>query len=510
MHAPRLEKVLAAPRLPSLPTVAMRVIELTERPDVSLKELAQTIQNDQGLSAKVLKTVNSSFYGLPKKCSTINQAMVALGIHAVKTLALGFSLVNMIKDGQGEGFDYADYWRRGVYSGVGARTIASSAKIGVDPEEVFLAGILQDVGMVALFQAFGEEYLSVLRDAGDSHRALAGLEHKALELTHAEVSAELAMRWKLPESLLAPIRFHDRPGSGPNEHVNAIRCLALGNIAAEALADHDMPANLARFRDKASQWFALDAAQSEDLLKRIGVASKELASVLRVDVGSAPPAEEILARASEQLVSISMQTERQAESLAQENAELQRAAVTDSLTGAANRKRFNEAIGETFESARSDVVAGAVSVLFFDADKFKSVNDSHGHQAGDLVLIELAARMRKQFEPQGGIVCRYGGEEFAVILPGKARADAARVADMFRQHQASTPIDISLAGAAVKELNVTVSIGVAGIDPTCLDAFPTAESMVRAADQAVYAAKGSGRNCVRVFNPKPKVIPNAA
>ena len=95
---PVLEEILSCPNLPSLPAVALRVIELTSNVNVSLKELAETIQNDQGLATKILKTVNSSFYGLRQRCSTIDKAIVMLGLSPVKSLALGFSLVESIDD----------------------------------------------------------------------------------------------------------------------------------------------------------------------------------------------------------------------------------------------------------------------------------------------------------------------------------------------------------------------------------------------------------------------------
>ena len=91
MDGQTLEKVLACPRLPSLPAVALRVIELTSDPNVQMRRLAETIQNDQGLATKILRTVNSPFYGLVKKCSPIHQAQLMLGLNGVKTLALGFS-----------------------------------------------------------------------------------------------------------------------------------------------------------------------------------------------------------------------------------------------------------------------------------------------------------------------------------------------------------------------------------------------------------------------------------
>ncbi|MGD9692525.1 MAG: HDOD domain-containing protein [Phycisphaerales bacterium] len=500
MNSATLERVLSAPRIPSLPAVAMKVIDLTEDPNVSLKDIAQTIQNDQGLAAKILRTVNSSFYGLTKKCSTISQAMVALGLNAVKSLALGFSLVSMIKEGEGAEFDYVDYWRRGVYSAVGARVLAARVK-GLDPEEAFLGAILQDVGMIALYQALGRKYLEVIRATGGDHRELCKHEVRQLELQHTEVGAMLAQRWKLPESLVAPIRYHERPTAAPQGHAALVQTVGLANIAADVLTGSGS-ATLQQFYARSEQWLGMSAADADVALKKIGEGARELATLLKVQIGEMSNTEEILARASERLVQMTLQAETAAEELAKKNASLQREAVTDTLTGVANRRRFNEEVSAAFEHAKSS--GGAMSVIFIDADKFKSVNDTHGHQAGDAVLVSIAGALTEHFSPCGALVCRYGGEEFAVILPGADRTEAARVAEEFRSSQAERDIDLTAAGASEPMIRVTVSMGVAGIDPACADAFAHVEQLIRVADQAVYAAKGSGRNCVRVFNPRLK------
>lgn len=507
MNGALLERVLSAPRLPTLPMVAMRVIELTDKKDVSLKELATTIENDQALASKVLKTVNSSFYGLTKKCTTINQAMVSLGMNAVKTLALGFSLVKMIKDSQSEGFDYEDYWQRGVYTGAAARIIATQVR-GVDPDEVFLGGILQDVGMIALYQALEKEYVPILTQSGKDHRSLGRFETKIFEMTHADVGALMAQRWRLPELLISLIKFHERPTSSPLDHTNAVRVVALGNVSADLLVGKEPGQNLRKFQERCSQWYAMGPDESDALLRRIGARGKELATLLKVDIGPTPTTEEILSIANDRMVQISLQAERDAEALALKNASLEREAVTDSLTGAANRRKFNEDSAEAFAETVRD--GSSMAVVFFDADKFKSINDTHGHQAGDAVLVELAMRMSRHFGEEGGLVCRYGGEEFAVVLRGKGRAEAAMIAEKFRAAQAGSPIDVRETGAKVEELTVTVSVGVAALEPQTVHAFGNIEQLVRAADQAVYAAKGSGRNCVRVFNPKPKSSSAAA
>src|SRR5262245_29063791 len=115
--APRaLENVLACPNLPTLPGVAMRVLELTRDPGTSINKIAQVVQNDPALTAKVLKTVNSSYYGLAQPCPSIARAMGILGLNTVKAIVLGFSLVDTTKRaGPDDRFDLAAYWRRAVY-----------------------------------------------------------------------------------------------------------------------------------------------------------------------------------------------------------------------------------------------------------------------------------------------------------------------------------------------------------------------------------------------------------
>ena len=150
MNQDVLDRVLRSPRLPSLPTVALEVINLAQQPDVGFKQIAAVIRQDPALSSKILKTVNSSFYGQVREISTISRAIQVLGLNSVKTMALGFSLVGNLKDSRKWGFDHVEYWRRSLYTATAARILSRHAGI-VQQEEAFLGGgLLQDVGMVAL------------------------------------------------------------------------------------------------------------------------------------------------------------------------------------------------------------------------------------------------------------------------------------------------------------------------------------------------------------------------
>src|SRR3954467_15531595 len=131
------KKIRACPTLPSLPAIAVQVLELAQKPDVDIAEIARVISKDPALSSKILRTVNSSFYARAQHVSTISHALVILGLQSVKTLVLGFSLVTNLAKNKTKGFKHLAYWKRSIFAATGARTIA--AKVGlVQQEEAFL------------------------------------------------------------------------------------------------------------------------------------------------------------------------------------------------------------------------------------------------------------------------------------------------------------------------------------------------------------------------------------
>jgi HD-like signal output (HDOD) protein len=123
-----LDRGLQSPRLPSLPTIALKVLDLAQQPDVDFKDIAETIQHDPGLSTKILKTVNSAFYGQAREIGTVNRTLQVLGLNSVKTLALGFSLVGNLKE-SGKNFDHVAYSRRSLYTATAARMLSRRAGI---------------------------------------------------------------------------------------------------------------------------------------------------------------------------------------------------------------------------------------------------------------------------------------------------------------------------------------------------------------------------------------------
>ncbi|MEO0630627.1 MAG: HDOD domain-containing protein, partial [Planctomycetota bacterium] len=288
-----LEEVLSCPTLPSLPAVAVEVIELTRDPEVKLEQLAATIQNDQGLASKVLRTVNSSYFGLRQKCSTIRQALVVLGLSAVKSLALGFSLVSSVKR-SGDDFDYDTYWRRGLFTAISARSIAKAAGCPFE-DEAFLAGLLQDIGMVAMYESLGPRYAKILEQTGGDHRKLCRFEIADLEMQHPDLGAMMAQRWKLPEELVLPVKYHERPSAGPVGAVgDLVRSVGVGGILAEALLSEEPLPAMRRYREKAKDWFKIDNDTADEILREVSEGTREMAKLFDIDAGEIRDADDLL------------------------------------------------------------------------------------------------------------------------------------------------------------------------------------------------------------------------
>jgi diguanylate cyclase (GGDEF)-like protein len=171
--------------------------------------------------------------------------------------------------------------------------------------------------------------------------------------------------------------------------------------------------------------------------------------------------------------------------LAAKNEILEKLALTDPLTGLANRRAFQEALGA--ELARSVRHGRPASLLFLDLDHFKQVNDDHGHAVGDEVLSGFSAVLRRGCR-RGDLAARVGGEEFAVLLPTTGRVPATLVAERIRRATEAHSLGLTVA------VPVTVSVGVASTEE--LPEAPEAAGLLRRADAALYRAKAEGRNRV--------------
>lgn len=487
MSSQLLNQILRCDRLPSFPAIAVRVIELCSEPDVSVRELGEVLSHDTAMSTKILRTVNSSYYGLRNRVTTVERATAMLGISAVKMLALGFSLVPQLKTLDGAGFDPTIIWRRSLYAAVGAHTIARNARID-HHDEAFIAGLLQDLGVFVMLQTLREKYVEVVKTAIHVHPKLRAAEYRAFELDHTKVGQALAEKWILPEILATVIRFHETPNKVVDEYQSLTRAVALGAKAADCFLSEpeNCSDNLQSYVRSAKAWFRLDQEAALSYLEEIQKGTRELGKLFEIDSQTELSAEELMERANQALVNLSVQTVQHTQTLEAQNRQLSDQAHHDALTGVYNRSGLDQALDTAF--AHAVHTKSHLAVAFMDLDDFKSINDTHGHQAGDSMLRYVASVM-SEFAPENASVGRYGGDEFVMVLPGIDGASAAAIAEKVRTQTCQANVNV-LEGVCV---STTMSIGIAviagfgavGCDP---------EQLVCAADKAMYAAKQAGGN----------------
>src|SRR3954447_25119000 len=278
-----VKKIRACPTLPSLPAIAVQVLELAQKDHVDIAEIARVISKDPALSSKILRIVNSSFYGRANTISTISHALVLLGLQSVKTLVLGFSLVGNLTKTKTKGFKHVTYWRRSIYSATAARLLASKLHI-VQQEECFLGALLMDIGMLVLDQVLGEAYGNAC-DSASSHQQLAEIERKSFGITHAEASGVLAEQWKLPPVLSVPMAHHDQPRDVTDPALKKLTDVVwLSGRCADVFVDDQVADTIAFVRKSFAETFQISEADCDTMMNEISTRTKEVASLFEVNI----------------------------------------------------------------------------------------------------------------------------------------------------------------------------------------------------------------------------------
>jgi putative nucleotidyltransferase with HDIG domain len=196
-------------QLPSWPRAAAQALESLRDEATGADECARCIGHDQALTARVLRLANSAFYGVPGRVASVNSAIQMLGkrtLGAALTAATANTQFNAIGCA---GFDYDSFWRHAVGTAIAAESIARARLF--DDEAAFTAGLLHDIGRLALAAHFPQEAAAVLTLARDSDLPWLEAEHRTLDTDHATIGASIAAYWRFPSPVQAAIASHHRP-----------------------------------------------------------------------------------------------------------------------------------------------------------------------------------------------------------------------------------------------------------------------------------------------------------
>jgi putative nucleotidyltransferase with HDIG domain len=226
MSTPDLNRIIRQIEdLPTLPRTVLKITALVNNPKSSAKDLARIITDDQVLTARLLKLVNSSFYGFPQRISTVTGAIVLLGFDAIRNLLLTTSVFDMFSNNKKlSKFNQEKFWDHSLGCAVGAKVIGNVLRHD-KIEELFVAGLLHDIGKIVEMMFLPKQFSKIADYAKDNHTLMRTAEEDILGYNHAKIGKLLGERWNLPPKLISIIAHHHQPS-------------AAGHFAMEAAIVH--------------------------------------------------------------------------------------------------------------------------------------------------------------------------------------------------------------------------------------------------------------------------------
>lgn len=218
--------------LPTLPEVATRLARMIHAPGVSAAEIGRLISEDPALTARVLRVVNSAYYGFPRQIDDVTHAIIILGFNKVRDIVLTTAVVNAFPAGRGR-FEFAAFWRHSMATAIAAESIGRVLG-AASREDAFSAGLLHDIGKLLLAACFADPYGKVLERAEKNGMLLRQAEMDMLGFDHAAVGKRLADRWGFSEKLREVIDRHHEPATAP-QHRELASLVHVADIFARAL-----------------------------------------------------------------------------------------------------------------------------------------------------------------------------------------------------------------------------------------------------------------------------------
>lgn len=254
----RIEQYIA--RMPSLPVTVTRVMEICNSPATSPHDLNRVIALDPVLTGQVLKLVNSAYYGLRNKITSLPRAIIMLGMNTIKNLVVSSAVLNTLSGyDSDQALDMDRFWLHSLSAAVAARWLAATG--GVPPEkqeEYFVGGLLHDLGKIPLGNLFPSDYRDALDSAPESGGDLCEKERERLGIDHMQAGGMIAEKWKLGTVLEDCLRFHHESWRVGEQNIRIVRVVSLADLCAK------------RFGSDSS---GSDSAQEDAMSRLLGVLS---------------------------------------------------------------------------------------------------------------------------------------------------------------------------------------------------------------------------------------------
>lgn len=461
------------------------VTEVMQAPEGDPDELIKVLEHCPVLAARVIGVANSAGSSAIHKMDSIDRCVRHLGAKQARTIALTLAMQLLVQDMEVDEDLIGALWGSASLKAVAARMVAETAA----PQQVGIAysvGLLQDIALPMLM-AMDPAFFTGTLAASDGSRSWIELEQEHFGIDHAELGALLLQKWNAPTTIIDQVRrHHQHPTNEDTSWMTTLPGLFSGLLPH--LDEQTTPAQARLFAAVHARFMSEQYPTPASLIAEAGRRVKALGKASGGPVKCGP---EFLQRIVTQvaadtfaLVAQVTQLDRQLSQQTGTIANVQEEAVSDPLTGLLNRRGFDRFGQQVLaDAARAGLPCTCVMV---DLDDFKPINDTLGHDAGDVIL-KAAADLLKAQVASGDLVARMGGDEFALLLIGSPQGDSRST--MQRIHATCNGREITVAGG--KRATLRMSIG--GLFIPRVSARLSVQVLLDAADQLMYRCKQNGK-----------------
>lgn len=265
--------------LPALPGIVTQVLQETQSPDVSAQKIEKLLSSDQALASKVLRVVNSAYYGLSGQITSLSQAIMILGMPQVRNLVLSVSAISTMKPKTPRQEETLKcFWLHAFGTANATQSIARAKRLNVgDSETMLLGGLLHDVGRLFLYSTFSQTYDQVLKYAADHQITPIEAEKRLLQMSHSEIGGVMARNWNLPESLTQLIESHEGPFTP--ETPSTILAVHVGDTVTKHLYELPEGAVPETLDPAAETWLGYSPEEFEELRRETAGRIEEAANL---------------------------------------------------------------------------------------------------------------------------------------------------------------------------------------------------------------------------------------
>ncbi len=472
-----IEKIVSNDKIPSPPSVAVRLLDLVSQPDVNVNEITKVLGADPKLSARLIAYCNSPIVGSKRTISSLQQAVMVLGMRTLRLLSLSFSVMDTQSESD---FDYDDFWRNSLATAIAAKLLGK--RFGGSGDEDFLIGLVFNVGQIGIGTTYPEKFVEMLGDNKSISGLTVEMEAEAFGTNRYEIGSKLLEKWHFPQKMVDSLASFD-PDNLNVETTTLYLSQLLGGLLLSTDVVEDQ---ILETKQQALTLLDMDADQFDLLFDEMVSEWKGYEGLFDYDAIGFNSIQELESRAKESMMQISLGMDTEIQKITEEKKELEESALIDLLTTLKNRAAYDaETPGVVSYHSRQKKSFG---IIVIDIDHFKAVNDTYGHAAGDAVLREVGKSLKTNCRNYD-TVYRYGGEEFVAVVVDCDFESLTIVANRFRESIEALRVE-----TVGEVLAVTASMGSCWSENGECQSI---EELFVKADAYLYEAKNSGRNrCV--------------